>query len=146
MLSRCCFIQFVWNIKHISIKPKCYLLFITPLDMMGYYLSRVRQHISGLYYLHSRAYQRRSQNITRCTTRKILNVYTSFQQNKRTQIAKFMGPTWGLSAPDGPLVGPTNLEIREGMWIHVQTTWSDREYPWSIHTARTWSSFWCNML
>ena len=32
-----------------------------------------------------------------------------------TQIARFMGPTWGsmvLSAPDGPHVGPMNLVIR----------------------------------
>ena len=34
-----------------------------------------------------------------------------------TQIEKFrganMGPTWVLSAPDGPHVGPMNLAIRE---------------------------------
>ena len=30
----------------------------------------------------------------------------------RPQIAKFMGPTWVLSAPDGPHVGPMNLAIR----------------------------------
>ena len=29
-----------------------------------------------------------------------------------SQIAKFMGPTWVLSAPDGPHVGPMNLAIR----------------------------------
>ena len=29
-----------------------------------------------------------------------------------TQIAKFMGHTWVLSAPDGPHVGPMNLAIR----------------------------------
>ena len=28
------------------------------------------------------------------------------------QKAKFMGPTWVLSAPDGPHVGPMNLVIR----------------------------------
>ena len=28
------------------------------------------------------------------------------------QIAKFTGPTWVLSAPDGPHVGPMNLAIR----------------------------------
>ena len=28
-------------------------------------------------------------------------------------ITMFMGPTWVLSAPDGPHVGPTNLAIRE---------------------------------
>ena len=33
-------------------------------------------------------------------------------QAKGTQIAKFMGPTWVLSAPDGPHVGPMNLVIR----------------------------------
>ena len=30
-----------------------------------------------------------------------------------TQIAKYMGPTWVLSAPDGSHVGPMNLAIRE---------------------------------
>ena len=29
-----------------------------------------------------------------------------------TQIVMFMGPTWVLSAPDGPHVGPMNLAIR----------------------------------
>ena len=28
------------------------------------------------------------------------------------QIARLMGPTWVLSAPDGPHVGPMNLDIR----------------------------------
>ena len=36
---------------------------------------------------------------------------------KQTQIARFMGPTlgptWVLSAPDGPHVGPMNLAIRD---------------------------------
>ena len=31
---------------------------------------------------------------------------------KGSQIAKFMGPTWVLSAPDGPHVGQINLAIR----------------------------------
>ena len=48
------------------------------------------------------------------------------------QIAKFMGPTWVLSAPDGPHVGPMNLAIR--VWnikandmcrIIVVTCWID---------------------
>ena len=29
-----------------------------------------------------------------------------------SQTARFMGPTWVLSAPDGPNVGPMNLAIR----------------------------------
>ena len=33
---------------------------------------------------------------------------------KFAQIAKFMGPTWVLSAPDGPHVGPMNLAIWVG--------------------------------
>ena len=32
-----------------------------------------------------------------------------------TQIARFMGPTWVLSAPDGPHVGPMNLAIQPNM-------------------------------
>ena len=43
-----------------------------------------------------------------------------------TQTAKFMGPTWVMSAPDGPHVGPMNLAIRghfqiflnENVWFH----------------------------
>ena len=39
-----------------------------------------------------------------------------------SQIARFMGPTWGppawaLSAPDGPHVGPMNLAIRDS-WCY----------------------------
>ena len=33
-------------------------------------------------------------------------------RNVISQIAKFMRPTWVLSAPDGPHVGPMNLAIR----------------------------------
>ena len=38
----------------------------------------------------------------------------SYHKNKIiiTQKAKFMGPTWVLSAQDGPHVGPMNLVIR----------------------------------
>ena len=35
-----------------------------------------------------------------------------------TQIARFMGPTWVLSAPDGPHFGPMNLAIREVLRQH----------------------------
>ena len=31
----------------------------------------------------------------------------------QTQIVKFMGPTWALSAPDGPHIGNRNLAIGE---------------------------------
>ena len=34
-----------------------------------------------------------------------------------------MGPTWDLSAPDGPHVGPINLAIRA---IHLATTWASK--------------------
>ena len=30
-----------------------------------------------------------------------------------------MGPTWVLSAPDGPHDGPMNLAIRVGMWLLI---------------------------
>ena len=33
--------------------------------------------------------------------------------NEKTQIARFMRPTWVLSAQNGPHVGPMNLAIRE---------------------------------
>ena len=37
-----------------------------------------------------------------------------------TQIAKFMGPTWVLLAPDGPFVGTMNLAIREYLITQFQ--------------------------
>ena len=33
-----------------------------------------------------------------------------------TQVTRFMGPTWVMSAPDGPHVGPMNIAIRE-CWL-----------------------------
>ena len=36
-----------------------------------------------------------------------------------------MGPTWVLSAPDGPHVGPMNLGIRELMWTELTPTQLD---------------------
>ena len=35
-----------------------------------------------------------------------------------------IGPTWVLSAPDGPHVGPMNLAIRDAAW------WLHAVYPW----------------
>ena len=39
-----------------------------------------------------------------------------------SQIAKFMGPTWVLSAPDGPNVGPMNCAIR-GLTAQSHLNW-----------------------
>ena len=39
-------------------------------------------------------------------------VYHDLRPSVYSQIARFMGPTWVLSAPDGPHVGPTDLAIR----------------------------------
>ena len=39
------------------------------------------------------------------------------------QIAKFMGPTWVLSAPDGPHVGPMNLAIRVSVLGRSNLCW-----------------------
>ena len=36
-------------------------------------------------------------------------------QDSKVHVAH-MGPTWVLSAPGGPLVGPINLAIWDGMW------------------------------
>ena len=45
-----------------------------------------------------------------------LDISNGLQNTKSSyvipQIVKFMGPTWVLSAPDGPHVGPMNLAIR----------------------------------
>ena len=56
-----------------------------------------------------------------------------------TQIAKFMGPTnmgptWVLSAPDGPHIGPMNLIIRgstEPCWLCQSYAWvcKEHQYP-----------------
>ena len=43
-----------------------------------------------------------------------------------------MGPTWVLSAPDGPHVGPTNLAFRVAMWKH-------NPLSWFIHIAISYS-------
>ena len=43
-----------------------------------------------------------------------------------------MGPTWILSAPDGPHVGPMNLAIRVGFRVHSRLQscgWIFRSYP-----------------
>ena len=60
-----------------------------------------------------------------------------------TQIAKYMGPTWVLSAPDGPHVGPMNLAIREQAVDHYTNMSCDKtllrvEFSWKITSV--WSS------
>ena len=42
-----------------------------------------------------------------------------------------MGPTWVLSAPDGPHVGPMNLAIRDGLQIihHFVRAWLTNYIP-----------------
>ena len=42
-----------------------------------------------------------------------------------------MGPTWVLSAPDGPHVGPINLAIREHYRIEVTAVW----FGWASYTT-----------
>ena len=39
-----------------------------------------------------------------------------------------MGPTWVLSAPDGPHVGPMNLAIREGIVVSSIVMIIENEY------------------
>ena len=42
-----------------------------------------------------------------------------------------MGPTWALSAPDGPHVGPMNLAIR--VWFRIgDKPWTE-SILWSVH-------------
>ena len=41
-----------------------------------------------------------------------------------------MGPTWVLSAPDGPHVGPVNLAIREYQWY--DDDWRACLIPWPV--------------
>ena len=41
-----------------------------------------------------------------------------------------MGPTWVLSAPDGPHVGPVNLVTRD-----VITRLKFKSYQWNIHVS-----------
>ena len=50
-----------------------------------------------------------------------------------------MGPTWVLSAPDGPHVGPMNLAIRVGFRVHSRLQscgWIFRSYPSSHRPQR----------
>ena len=42
----------------------------------------------------------------------VVNLKSSIWKCRLSQIAKSMGPTWVLSDPDGPHVGPMNLVIR----------------------------------
>ena len=55
-----------------------------------------------------------------------------------------MGPTWVLSAPDGPHVGPMNLAIR--VWfdseIHKTLLWWLCSWGWCCHTDKIWIT--CN--
>ena len=44
-----------------------------------------------------------------------------------------MGPTWDLSAPDGPHVGPMNL----AMWEYLQMPWYQWCYKLSTGTSLT---------
>ena len=45
-----------------------------------------------------------------------------------------MGPTWVLSAPDGPNAGPMNLAIREAKRQHLFLQWVRRVYGFGCRT------------
>ena len=57
-----------------------------------------------------------------------------------------MGPSWVLSAPDGPHVGPMNLAIRVAAWPHprslylVQFRLITNRVLYSSKTNSTWSA------
>ena len=65
--------------------------------------------------------------LNKCKWRPLMTLFRATQcadkgnQDSKVQGAN-MGPTWVLSAPDGPHVGPMNLAVREhiycGMWRH----------------------------
>ena len=84
-----------------------------------------------------------------------------------------MGPTWVLSAPDGPHVGPMNLAIRVSIldrlkpiirctrilcvgypssfseddgWVHMSTTWRDHTLSCPLCYRRVVSSFEKNVI
>ena len=44
----------------------------------------------------------------------VINIYDPRYQDLWGQHGANMGPTWVLSAPDGPHVGPMNFAIRDG--------------------------------
>ena len=45
----------------------------------------------------------------------VLCIYRCFNGNPKSKVHGVnMRPTWALTVPDGPLVGPMNLDIREG--------------------------------
>ena len=74
---------------------RCYVA-VWPLSR-GSVISRHGRYSNRLWEIHT------SKNYLRTTT---------------TQIARFTGPTWVLSAPDGPHIGPMNLAIWLLRW-HV---------------------------
>ena len=58
------------------------------------------------------------------------------RQNKITQIAQFMGPTWVLSAPDGPHDDPVNLVI--GVYRHKSHLYPLVCAPWMASIFVNW--------
>ena len=46
------------------------------------------------------------------------------EDTKKTQIARFIGSTWGRQDPGGPHAGLMNFVIREGCWEQLgDLTW-----------------------
>ena len=48
-----------------------------------------------------------------------------------------MGPTWVLSAPDGPYVGPMNLALRDGIRLIAAGYWTSNPIEMSYVTSGT---------
>ena len=70
-----------------------------------------------------------------------------------------MGPTWVLSAPDGPHVGPINLAIRDvvrkkpdtkevklmrGQFVHIMMSWHGNAFRITAHLWRDSTGHWWN--
>ena len=72
------------------------------------------------------------------TVNVIITQYRGYPDSK-VHVAN-MGPTWDLSAPDGPHVGPTNLAIR----VVIEVT--DLALTISSHTHTVWAPWGPNQL
>ena len=86
------------------------LFFLNPIHK----LVRFRNNVSlNMESISAITHNRVSPKCIRIITWKIMNIYISMYNPDRQVHGANMGPTWVLSAPDGPHVGPMNLAMKE---------------------------------
>ena len=83
----------------------------------------------------------------------MINIYNTVQHHQATmRHIRFpdnkvhganMGPTWVLSAPDGPHVGPMNLAIRDS---YCQGSYHCGQHSTSAITKHDWLAAWMSVI